>query len=188
MPVMIESVKMLSFKFNETKFRNAIIYFAHRSDEMEDQWFGAVKLNKLLYYADFIAYRRLGEPITGATYQKLSEGPAPKELVPVRRKMVADETIRLEIQQVFNRSQQRIVPLRDVDSSAFSPDEIEILDEVLATLRYKTAAEASDMSHKEAGWLAARSQEVIPYESAWLDALPHSGEQEVLEMLDAIEK
>jgi uncharacterized phage-associated protein len=179
MPVMIESVKMLSFKFDESKFRNAIIYFAHRSDEMNDQWFGAVKLNKLLYYTDFIAYRRLGAPITGATYQKLAEGPAPKELVPVRRRMVADEAIRLEIRHVFNHTQQRIVPLKDVDTSAFSPDEFEILDEVMDTLRHKTAAEVSDMSHKEAGWIIARDREVIPYESTWLDPVPNSGEQEI---------
>ncbi|MEP6936295.1 MAG: type II toxin-antitoxin system antitoxin SocA domain-containing protein [Nitrospirota bacterium] len=41
-----------------------------------DPRLGSVKLNKLLYYADFTAYRNLEKAITGAEYQHLPEGPA----------------------------------------------------------------------------------------------------------------
>ena len=36
-----------------------------QTERFLDERFGAVKLNKILYFADFEAYRRLGEPITG---------------------------------------------------------------------------------------------------------------------------
>ena len=61
--------------FKEEKFGNLILYVAERSEH--DDRFGAVKLNKIMYYADFTAYWKLGRPITGATYQRLDEGPLP---------------------------------------------------------------------------------------------------------------
>ncbi len=69
-------------EFDAAKFRELFLYIAESC--AEDPRFGAVKLNKILYYADFEAYRRLGEPITGDTYRKLSEGPAPGWLLQQR--------------------------------------------------------------------------------------------------------
>ena len=67
---------MNNFEFEPDKFRELIVYICKKSEG--DPTFGAVKLNKILYYADFAAYRILGKPITGAQYQKLREGPAPQ--------------------------------------------------------------------------------------------------------------
>ena len=72
--------------FNPDKFRGLILYAAHRARQYEDPFFGAVKLNKTLFFSDFFGFRQLGRSITGATYQKLSEGPAPRQLVDERQK------------------------------------------------------------------------------------------------------
>lgn len=66
-----------TFKFDESKFKELVLYIA--TNTSRDPTVGAVELNKILYYSDFIAYKRLGRPITGAAYQKLSEGPAPRQ-------------------------------------------------------------------------------------------------------------
>jgi hypothetical protein len=50
----------------------------------EAEFFGAVKLNKILYRLDFRAFRRLGTPITGVGYFRQPHAPAPTALVPVR--------------------------------------------------------------------------------------------------------
>lgn len=71
----------MAFRLNKEKFRELILYVANMSRNDPD--FGAVKLNKILYYADFRAYRELGRPISGAAYRKLSEGPAPRQLLRV---------------------------------------------------------------------------------------------------------
>ena len=47
----------------------------------DDRAFGATKLNNLLYFSDFQAYGALERSITGATYQRLDHGPAPRELL-----------------------------------------------------------------------------------------------------------
>lgn len=45
---------------------------------------GSIKINKLLYFAEQTHMRTTGRPITGADYQRLEHGPAPRRLVPVR--------------------------------------------------------------------------------------------------------
>ena len=62
-------------QFNQEKFTELIVYIAEQSKD--DPFFGPVKLNKILYYADFRAYRELGHSITGASYRKLTEGSCP---------------------------------------------------------------------------------------------------------------
>src|SRR5438067_13073106 len=71
--------------FDEQKFRELILYFAQKS--ADDPAFGAVKLNKLLFYADFVSFAKRGKAITGATYFRLPHGPAPRQLLPITKKM-----------------------------------------------------------------------------------------------------
>lgn len=169
-----------AFKFNEPKFKELVLYVASKTHK--DPTIGAIKLNKILYYSDFIAYKRLGRPITGAAYQKLAEGPAPRRMVPIRRMMVDSGRIRLEERPYFNGMIQRIVPTpRMLTPKLLSTAEIAIVDEVLAALAGKTAREVSDMSHRELGWVLAKSGEVIPYETAWLSSEPLPQEAEILE-------
>lgn len=152
--------------FDSQKFRNLMLYLAHLS--REDPYFGAVKLNKMLYYCDFIAFSRLGRPITGAYYQKLSEGPAPRQLLGEREALINEEEAKLELRPYFAYMQQRLVPTADRSDlkEEFSPEEMEIIDEVHEAMRYMTAREASDLSHGEVGWILARQGETIPYEMA----------------------
>lgn len=163
--------KLRAFEFNEEKFKEAILFIAAASEE--DEGFGATKLNKVLYYADFTAYRRLGEPITGATYQKLNEGPAPRELLRVRRSLIDAGYASIEHRPYFTGTQQRlkVAPQHKPEAlrpKHLSPVEVSILREVLHALVGMNGREVSELSHKEVGWLATAYKETIPYETAWL--------------------
>jgi uncharacterized phage-associated protein len=164
-------------RFEPRKFSELVLYVAHRSED--DPRFGAVKLNKILYYADFNTYRRLGHPITGAEYQKLNEGPAPREMLSMRRTMLDSQLISIEFRPYFNGVQQRIVALREPDTSVFLPGELEIVDETISALWNMSARQASDLSHTEIGWKAAQRGEAIPYQTAWLssDPIPQEAEE-----------
>ena len=160
---------------NEPKFREMILYIA--SSSAEDEKFGAVKLNKILYYADFIAYRRLGHSISGAEYQHLSERPAPRCLVAVRQSLVDDGSASIEQRDYFNNVQQRLVPQRSPDLDQLDEKELEILDEVINELRPLSATEVSELSHGELGWRLTKDGETIPYRTAWLSSQPLSLDQ-----------
>ena len=159
---------MESYEFKPDKFRELVIYIA--KDSADDPTFGAVKLSKVLYYSDFAAYRLLGKPITGATYQKLREGPAPKELLDARSELIQSGAATVESRPYFTGVQKRLTisPAREPDKEIFAPGELELVDEVMAYFHGKTAREVSDYSHREPGWVLAQHRETIPYETAWL--------------------
>ena len=155
-------------QFDSEKFRELALHIAHRS--RKDPWFGAVKLNKILYYCDFIAFARFLKPITGATYVKFSEGPVPREMLKERNAWVDEGLVKIVRREVFRYTQHRLVPQGDHDQlpCSFSEDERAIVEEVFVALNSMTAKEASDMSHEELGWILAQERANIPYETAWL--------------------
>ena len=75
---MLEEVAYM--RYDEEKLAELILYVAEKIQS--DRTAGATKLNKYLYFADFSAVRKLGHPITGAEYQRLRHGPAPRRLPP----------------------------------------------------------------------------------------------------------
>jgi hypothetical protein len=75
----------LMIRENPKKLKELILYISQKC--ASDPNFGAIKLNKILYFSDFASFAHYGEPITGAEYQKLEQGPAPRRMVPVRNEM-----------------------------------------------------------------------------------------------------
>jgi hypothetical protein len=147
---------------NNEKFKELILYLADKSTG--DNPFGATKLNKLLFYADFIAYLQLGTGITNQRYQKLENGPAPRALIPVTSKMEARGEIAYRTENYYGKPKKRLVPLRDPDLSAFSDEEVELVNRIIAEFWGKNAAAMSSFSHEFIGWQLAKIGEDIPYE------------------------
>lgn len=153
--------------YDEDKLKELVLYIAARTSE--DSNAGAVKLNKYLYFADFTAVRKLGHPITGAEYQRLSHGPAPRRLLPVRDALVRQGDARLEKRiDGFGYGHDVLVPLREARPGSLSMAETEVVDEVIDRLHSLTATEVSDVSHREAGWQVVAEGDTIPYELAFV--------------------
>ena len=169
------------FTFHPDKFRELTVYIANKSSE--DPTFGAIKLNKVMYYADFAAYRINGQPITGARYQKLHEGPAPRELLKIRADLIESGDAQILPVPYFTGVQKRLVVFREADQEIFAPRELELVDQIIAYFWGKTAREVSDFSHGEPGWVLSDDREVIPYETAWLkpDPLGQDAEERLRE-------
>jgi uncharacterized phage-associated protein len=150
------------------------------SKSIEDKKFGATKLNKLLYFCDFIAYVELGKPITGAKYFRLGNGPAPKCMVPVRREMESEGIIELKKVQLHNgKVQERTVPLRPANTAIFTGEELTHVDKIIEQLWNLDADDVSELSHEEVGWKVMRDRENIPYELAFYSNAPLTSEETV---------
>lgn len=149
----------------DRRLRELMLHIASRSER--DPKFGATKLNKILFYADMVAYGKLGQPITGQKYQKLSRGPAPKRLLPVQGKMEGHNCA-VQAREYGGYTQKRLIALRDADLAGFSGEEIAIVDRVIVALWGMNASEVSELSHLEIGWNAADLKEDIPYEAVLL--------------------
>lgn len=162
------------------RFRELMIYVAKKSEL--DPAFGAVKLNKILYYSDFRAFERFGIPITGMTYFRLKQGPAPKAFLQFHRDLVREGAIRIDKVQLGNLTQIRTVALREPILSHFTPDELLLVDEVIRELWPQNATQVSDASH-DVRWRVLNDKDNIPYEFAFLaDSLTDDDHQKTREL------
>ena len=151
---------------NEDKFRELVVLIAGRLTD--DAAGGATKLNKVLYFAEFTHVRRTGRSITGADYQKLPNGPAPRRLLPVRNELIESGDAELEECDFLGYKQQRLVPKRDADVSVFDDEELQTIDDVLRDLEGMNGRDLSDLSHQEAGWRLTQEGDTIPYTASFI--------------------
>ena len=152
------------------RFRELLLYICGKGQEQKH--FGAIKLNKILYYCDFTTYERLDFAITGAAYRKLKHGPAPECLVPVREEMIASGLMKLETRTYPNNdTEHRLVALREADLSIFHVGEIEIVDEIIERFADSTGTELSELSH-DIRWKTVTENTFMPYEMVWMSDEP----------------
>ncbi len=155
-------------KYDDSKFKELLLYVAEQS--VGDPHFGKTKLNKILYYIDFQAHGVLGEPVTGAEYQRRPYGPVPREITRARRELENTGEARLDTASRFGLRQDRLVAQRSAETAVFSADEMSIIDDVLRVLRGMSGVEVSEMSHREPAWSIAEDGETIPYCSVFLSS------------------
>lgn len=151
---------------NEAKLRELIIYIASMSEK--DDAFGAVKLNKLLFRADFNAYLQTGKPITGVEYFALENGPAPRAMKKLLSFMEKRREIAIREKDYFGKEQHRVLPLRSPDLSKFSVDEMNLVFRLIQRYWGESGTSMSNESHEFLGWSSAKLKETIPYSVALL--------------------
>jgi len=153
-------------KNKERQFRELLLYVAKKTQD--DARCGRTKLYKILFYADFAAYQKLGSSISGQMYQKIPQGPAPKRALPVLEAMVAEHSCIWASRDFYGLAQEKLLPLREPELSLFTGEEIALVDEVIAELWPYTATDVSALSHRFIGWQLAEEGETIPYSTVAL--------------------
>jgi hypothetical protein len=148
------------------KFHELILYVARQCES--DPRCGSTKLNKILFYADFEAYRKLGASISGEEYQKLEHGPAPRRLLPAIEEMERAGWCAWATRDHYGFTLRKLLALREPDTARFSGPELDIVNRVIRDLWELNATEVSDLSHRFAGWQAADLGETIPYETVFV--------------------
>ena len=165
---------MRHFQEDRRKFEELILYISQQY--ASDPLYGTTRLNKVLYFADFLAYAKFGNPITGAEYIREKRGPVPRPMrAPARvltqmkgaGKLRLDETPSQLLGKVITLVTP--VPLREPDLSVFSEDELGLIKDVVEHFRGWRAGTISKYSHQFPQWHAVPLDETIPYELAFVD-------------------
>jgi hypothetical protein len=109
---------------------------------------GAVRLNKVLWYADMFHYRRYGQTVTGLMdYTKMPLGPVPKHIGDAISGLQGQSKI-IETSIVKYAYPMRIfIANEQIDADAFTAGEIEALQEAIAFVTPMTANAASEATH-----------------------------------------
>jgi hypothetical protein len=143
-------------QFDREKFKDLVLYVAWKAGKRD--WFGATKLNKVLWFSEARAFVLHGSPITGATYVREQFGPVPKQMMPARAELEKERKIR-----VFKEGKlSRITADTQPNMWRFSQKELQIVDYWIEHIdKDHTAGTISDESHDYA-WDIAHMGEEIP--------------------------
>ena len=121
------------------------------------------KLNKEMFYADFLHYKQHGQSISGLQYQAIKYGP-----VPVHYDTIYDniDGICKEIVVSHNMESTRL-SCKNFDPSVFTDQELQTLNVVLTMARPMNTRDLIDKSHEEDAWLNHHENNgLIPYSEA----------------------
>jgi len=88
-------------KVNVEKYKNVILYFFANCNNSH---LGKTKLNKLLYYLDFISYRDNGVSVTGDTYIHEDYGPIPVTVDEILASLKKEKKIEVDFDASYKRS------------------------------------------------------------------------------------
>ena len=151
-------------QFDRAKLKAVILYTCSACDPSK---LGAVKLHKVLYYADMLWYAASGIPMTGATYRKRSLGPTCDQLIPTLRELMHEGGIEIGESDYFGYRKKEYIALQNPETERLNAGELKLLDDVIDFVcRSNTAKTISDYSHNRA-WEMAEFGDVLPYHSVF---------------------
>lgn len=145
-----------------SKLKNIILYFIEKCGDTFN-----TKMNKLLFYTDFLSYKTYGHGISGLAYKAIKFGP-----VPIRWDRVYSlmDDIYPEIVE-FNSGNcgTKLCSTLSPDYSCFSDEELSILNIVLEKFKDISASDISELSHKEEAWKKYQNtNQIIDYKEAFM--------------------
>jgi putative zinc finger/helix-turn-helix YgiT family protein len=147
--------------FDPTRFKAMVLHFC------KSPGVPRTKLNKLLWYADFLAFRQNTTSISGTRYAHLPRGPAPDNYETLFAWLSGPEDVlRLDEVSSGTLDWEVLVANEMPDYGQFSNSELALLAQVAERFKDATARAVSDLSHKEPGYENTRDGEVISYEFA----------------------
>ncbi len=142
------------------RLKNIMLYILNRCDEV---W--CTKMNKLLFYVDFLSYRERGMAMTGLSYRAIDFGPVPERWDRVYSEFVE---VKQELRQVGDFVGSVLTTSERPDLTLFTDAELKVLDDVCNSFGAKTSREISRLSHDEKSWIDHyKKREKIPFEEAF---------------------
>ncbi len=143
-------------KLDIEKMFNSILFFCKGG-----QW--KVKLNKLLFYADFKSFKDYTISITGARYLHLPLGPVPDKFDYYFATLVDCRKLLVNEVGFGNGTGIEYNSLIEPDLSVFEEIELKILLEIKDYFKNYTSAQIKDFSHNELGYQQTDDNEIISY-------------------------
>lgn len=130
------------------KVSQAIAYFEQHIGNLYK-----TKLNKLLFYADFLAYQHYGYSITGLQYRAIQYGPVPAEYERLYLRLQDDSRVIIEERNGKDDQYVEVYhPSVPFDESEFTAEELQIFGSVVRLFARKRTSDIVRLSHEEQAW------------------------------------
>jgi len=129
-----------------SRLKNIILFFIDKCGGVFN-----TKMNKLLFYTDFLSYKIRGVGMSGLAYKAIQYGPVPQQWDTVYG--VIDDVYPEIVAFPSGYSGVKLCSELQPDLSWFTKDEIEILETVFKKFKDITSNDISEISHKENAWI-----------------------------------
>ena len=123
-----------------------------------------VRLNKLLFYADFANYKYTGFSISGCKYAAIDMGSVPNQYAHIFGLLESEKYLTTELVKIKDKEHEKFVPLKSFDESIFNQFELLSLNKVLKKFKNTSTKELMEISHEEKAWIDnIENKSVIDY-------------------------
>ncbi|TDO96068.1 type II toxin-antitoxin system antitoxin SocA domain-containing protein [Flavobacterium sp. 245] len=147
------------------KIANALSYFGCAKIDLFK-----TKVNKLLFYSDFLNYQRFGSSIFGITYKAIPFGPVPVEYEKIFKHLYDDASIDIEQFQIDHNYAEKFIPHLKFNKDLFNNVELKVLEDVASAFKNKNTTEIVNISHLEPAWIDNKdTRSIISYKKYAFD-------------------
>jgi putative zinc finger/helix-turn-helix YgiT family protein len=144
-------------EFDFEKLANTVQFFATCEPRLTK-----TKLQKLLFYTEFLNTKRYGEQIIGLPFVHHYYGPVPLNHELVHACLVTTEVIDTRPYEGAYEG-EIIFTNQKPNMNLFTPEEIDVLQTVADYFKEFNSARISEFSHREKGYLETAQKSIIPY-------------------------
>lgn len=143
--------------FDAEKFTEMVVFFASASRMFR------TKLNKLLFYSDFLNFKESSMSISGAPYLAFERGPVPHHYDWITERLEEQGDIRTIEWMSGDKSGDLFESTREADVSVFTQSEFRVLTFVRDRLAKAASKELVDLSHAEPAYSNTDRKQMISY-------------------------
>lgn len=150
---------------NFEKFTEMVVYFSEQVKPYK------TKMNKLLFYADFLMFKQSCFSISGVRYNAIDMGPVPHNFQSIFEYLANEDEIDIYSKEFPNGGVgEQFIARNDrpFNSTLFSDSELDVLRKVVATFKTTSTNDIIELSHLEKAWKEnEQAKKVISYEYAF---------------------
>lgn len=149
---------------NYIRFSEMVSFFSEKLEPFK------TKMNKLLFYADFVMFRDYGHGISGLQYKAIDRGPVPNRFQSLFEDIAINGKITISAIQFPNYigEQFKANPQNPFNKDLFTENEIATLEKIVEKFKDSTTNDIVDISHQELAWLEnEKEKNIISYRYAF---------------------
>jgi len=150
---------------NFEKFTEMVVYFSDKLSPFK------TKMNKLLFYADFLMFKQSCFSISGVRYKAIDMGPVPNNFQSIFEYLVNKDEIVIyttEFPNGYTGEQFKARKDRKFNAELFTENELKTLEKVATVFKETSTNGIIEISHLEEAWKKnSKDQSVISYEYAF---------------------
>lgn len=147
-------------KLNREKYKNAVLYFINYCN---NNFLGLTKLNKLIYYLDFISYKDRSKSVTNDIYLHKDYGPVPDKIDDIISNLRSDDAIKVEEESWGDKFKYAFEAKAKPDLKIFDKYELNLLEKICKEFQLWSTDKIVNQTHLEAPWFYSKPFEVVDY-------------------------